>query len=168
MGFTVAAGLPAPPEPGCLSGLFGFFVVARLEVGTLCPAAGSYGHFSTKPRRVLKSCLRKNVFSRHGVSSFVNAARSGPQNGGTQMFKYPAEGKEKQKIERISRRDFLNTAGAAAAGGLVVVAGSGLLGGNQAKAAVPEAPPPVPWKYSKLDPMEAGKRGYQNYLAKGG
>ena len=76
-----------------------------------------------------ESCLRKNVFSRHGVSSFVNAARSGPQNGGTQMFKYPAEGKEKQKIERISRRDFLNTAGAAAAGGLVVVAGSSLLGG---------------------------------------
>ena len=102
------------------------------------------------------------------MSSFVNAARSGPLNGGTQMLKYPAEDKEKQEVDKISRRDFLNTAGAAAAGGLVVVAGSGLLGSNQAKAAIPQAPPPVPWKYSKLDPMEAGKRGYKNYLAKGG
>lgn len=84
------------------------------------------------------------------------------------MSNHPAESQEKQKILQISRRDFLNSAGAAAAGGLVVVAGSGLFTGNAAKAAVPEAPPPLPWKYTKLDPMEAGKRGYQNYLAKGG
>lgn len=73
------------------------------------------------------------------------------------------------KLTEISRRDFLNTAGAAAAGGLAVMAGSGLLTGNNAKAAVsPQAPPPLPWKYTKLDPLEAGKRGYKNYLAKGG
>jgi hypothetical protein len=90
------------------------------------------------------------------------AALFGPQNGGTQMLKDPT------KIEKITRRDFLNTAGAAAAGGLVVVAGSSLLGGNQANAAVPQAAPALPWKYTKLDPMEAGKRGYKNYLAKGG
>lgn len=86
------------------------------------------------------------------------------------MFKHPAktEGEQNLKIEKITRRDFLNTAGAAAAGGLVVVAGSSLFAGNEAKAAVPEAAPALPWKYTKLDPLEAGKRGYQNYLAKGG
>lgn len=81
------------------------------------------------------------------------------------MSKYQVE--PKKNTEKISRRDFLNSAGAAA-GGLVVVAGSGLLSGNQAKAAVPQATPPLPWKYTKLDPLEAGKRGYKNYLAKGG
>lgn len=75
---------------------------------------------------------------------------------------------DQQKILQISRRDFLNSAGTAAVSGLVVVAGSNLLTRNEARAAVPEATPPVPWKYAKLDPLEAGKRGYQNYLAKGG
>ena len=86
------------------------------------------------------------------------------------MSRQPAESEEKlnRKIDGISRRDFLNNAGAAAAGGLAVVAGSGLFAGHEAKAAVPEATPPLPWKYAKLDPMEAGKRGYKNYLAKGG
>lgn len=84
------------------------------------------------------------------------------------MPKHPGEPEQKQILQKISRRDFLNTAGVAAASGLVVVAGSGLLANNQAKAAVPQATPPLPWKYTKLDPMEAGKRGYQNYLTKGG
>ena len=78
------------------------------------------------------------------------------------MLTHPA------KIEKITRRDFLNTAGVAAAGGLVAVAGSSLLGENQANAAVSQAAPPLPWKYTKIDPLEAGKRGYKNYLAKGG
>jgi len=103
----------------------------------------------------------------YGVLSFSNAALSGQQNGGTQMLKHAAKSAVKQN-PKISRRDFLNTAGAAAAGGLVVVAGSSLLSGNDAKAAVPQAAPPLPWKYTKLDPLEAGKRGYKNYLAKGG
>ena len=84
------------------------------------------------------------------------------------MPKYPSEPEQNQINQKISRRDFLNTASAAAAGGLVIAAGSGLLANNQAGAAVPQAAPPLPWKYTKLDPMEAGKRGYQNYLAKGG
>ena len=83
------------------------------------------------------------------------------------MQKHPTDSKDKQKIQQITRRDFLSTAGAAAAGSLVVVAGSGLLAGNSA-AAVAQATPAVPWKYTKLDPLEAGKRGYKNYLAKGG
>lgn len=77
------------------------------------------------------------------------------------------EGKQNSKIVSFTRRNFLNSAGAAA-GGLIVAAGAGLFAGREAKAAVPEATPPLPWKYSKLDPLEAGKRGYQNYLAKGG
>jgi hypothetical protein len=86
------------------------------------------------------------------------------------MVQHPAETdvEKKPQITKITRRDFLNTAGAAAAGGLAVVAGSSLLAGNEAKAAVPKAAPPLPWKYVKLDPLEAGKRGYKNYLAKGG
>ena len=84
------------------------------------------------------------------------------------MLKHAPKSEVKQKIKNLSRRDFLNTAGAAAAGGLVVVAGSSLLGSNDANAAVQQATPPLPWKYVKLDPMEAGKRGYKNYLAKGG
>ena len=86
------------------------------------------------------------------------------------MYKQPAEPEvnQHQKIKKISRRDFLNTAGAAAAGGLAAAAGSSLFGGRNAKAAVPQATPPIPWKYTKLDPLEAGKRGYKNYLAKGG
>jgi len=104
----------------------------------------------------------------HEVPSFLNSAGSGRQNGGTQMFKQPADSQEKQKILQISRRDFLSTAGAAAAGGLAVVAGSSLFSGKEAEAAAPQATPPLPWKYTKLDPLEAGKRGYKNYLAKGG
>lgn len=84
------------------------------------------------------------------------------------MLKHAPKSEVKQKIKNLSRRDFLNTAGAAAAGGLVVVAGSSLLTGNDAKAAVQKGTPPLPWKYVKLDPLEAGKRGYKNYLAKGG
>lgn len=79
--------------------------------------------------------------------------------------------KEGQKgmVKNLSRRNFLNTAGSAVVGGLVAVAGSSLLTGRKAKAAdTPQEAPPLPWKYTKLDPMEAGKRGYENYLLKGG
>lgn len=86
------------------------------------------------------------------------------------MFKDPekTEGEHNKNILKITRRDFLNTAGAAAAGGLVVAAGSNLFTASAAKANTPEAASPLPWKYTKLDPMEAGQRGYKNYLAKGG
>lgn len=70
--------------------------------------------------------------------------------------------------EKLSRRNFLNTAGAAAAGGLLVVAGGSLISGREAVAADPAAAPPLPWKYSKLDADEAGKRAYKFYHEKGG
>ena len=72
------------------------------------------------------------------------------------------------KSERCSRRNFLNTAGVAAAGGLLVATGGNLLAGRDAVAAAPPTAPPLPWKYIKLDPTEAGKRAYKNYHAKGG
>jgi len=68
----------------------------------------------------------------------------------------------------LSRRDFLNTAGSAAMGGLVAAAGGSIFAGKKAMAAEAPEAPPLPWKYVKLDPMEAGKRGYHNYLEKGG
>ncbi len=80
----------------------------------------------------------------------------------------PAVSAPKNSVPDPSRRCFLNNAGCAAIGGLVAVTGSSLLQDKKAHAtAVPEAPP-LPWKYVKLDPKEAGKRGYKNYLAKGG
>ena len=83
---------------------------------------------------------------------------------------YPAknDAKKVEPVENPSRRGFLNTAGIAAVGGLVVATGSNFLIDREAKATTAPAAPPLPWKYTELDPLEAGKRGYKNYLAKGG
>jgi hypothetical protein len=62
----------------------------------------------------------------------------------------------------LSRRKFLATAGIVAAGG--VLAGCNRLSSEAAAATAP----PLPWKYTKLDPEEAGRRGYKNYLLNGG
>ncbi len=76
--------------------------------------------------------------------------------------------KQVEPVENLSRRGFLNTAGIAAVGGLVVATGSSLFVDKNATATTVPAAPPLPWKYTKLDPLEAGKRGYKSYLAKGG
>lgn len=78
------------------------------------------------------------------------------------------EAERNDQDAKLSRRNFLNTAGAATVGGLVVAAGGTLLSGKDAKAESALIAPTLPWKYVKLDPMEAGKRGYKNYLVKGG
>ena len=78
------------------------------------------------------------------------------------------EAEKNRETVKISRRNFLNTAGAATVGGLAVAAGGTLFTGREAKAESAPAAPPLSWKYVKLDPMEAGKRGYKNYLAQGG
>ena len=83
---------------------------------------------------------------------------------------HPEKGdvKQDEPVESLSRRGFLNTAGIAAVGGLVVATGGSLFADKNADAVpVPEAPP-LPWKYTELDPLEAGKRGYKSYLEKGG
>jgi hypothetical protein len=64
----------------------------------------------------------------------------------------------------VSRRNVL-------AGSAALIAGGGVGGGVAALAAVPGAPadaPPLPWKWVKLDPLEAGRRGYRFYKEKGG
>ena len=83
---------------------------------------------------------------------------------------HPAKGdvKQDEPVENLSRRGFLNTAGIAAVGGLAVAAGGSLFADRNAKATTVPAAPPLPWKYTKLDPLEAGKRGYKSYLEKGG
>lgn len=85
-----------------------------------------------------------------------------------QKFSAPDEAEKHNQTTKLSRRSFLNTAGAATVGGLVVAAGGNLLTGKEAKATTAQEAPPLPWKYVKLDPLEAGKRGYKNYLANGG
>ena len=70
----------------------------------------------------------------------------------------PVEEKHKENLS-ISRRSFLNTAGAATVGGLAVAVGGSLFSGKEAQAQEAPAAPSLPWKYTKLDPLEAGKRG---------
>jgi len=67
---------------------------------------------------------------------------------------------------QVSRREVL-------AGSVALLAG-GTLGGSLAAMAagsepvVPAEPPPLPWKWVKLDPLEAGQRAYTLYKEKGG
>lgn len=63
----------------------------------------------------------------------------------------------------LSRRNFLTAAGIIAAGGILT--GCNLKSGEATVAAIA---PDLPWKYAKLDPEEAGRRGYKNYLLNGG
>jgi hypothetical protein len=51
------------------------------------------------------------------------------------------------------------------------LAGGGIGAGVTSLVATPPAPegsPPLPWKWVKLDPLEAGRRGYRFYKEKGG
>ena len=64
----------------------------------------------------------------------------------------------------ISRRSVI-------AGSAAVLAGAGVGSALTSLAAAPVAPadaPPLPWKWVKLDPLEAGRRGYRFYKEKGG
>lgn len=67
------------------------------------------------------------------------------------------------KKSALSRRKFLTAAGIVAAGG--VLTARNLISAESPTVA---APPVLPWRYTKLDPLEAGRRGYKNYLARGG
>ena len=66
----------------------------------------------------------------------------------------------------MSRRSFIAAAGIVAVGG--VLAGNTMAAVTGPKEATPGTPTPLPWKWVKLDPMEAGKRTFQTYHAKGG
>ena len=64
----------------------------------------------------------------------------------------------------VSRRNILTGAGALLAGGGI---GSGFTA-FAAASGTPASAPPLPWKWEKLDPLEAGRRGYHYYKEKGG
>jgi hypothetical protein len=71
-------------------------------------------------------------------------------------------GREKSLL--LSRRNFITGAGIFLAGG---IAGHGsVLASPPAETVTP--PPPLPWKWVKLDPLEAGRRAYRSYLEKKG
>jgi hypothetical protein len=71
-----------------------------------------------------------------------------------------------QQSERgtVSRRRMLTGSATILTAGAVGAATGAIVG---ARPAVVEAPP-LPWKWVKLDPLEAGRRAYRNYMTKGG
>jgi hypothetical protein len=71
---------------------------------------------------------------------------------------------KKEKSSLLSRRNFITKAGIFLAG---VIAGHGTGFASTPAPTVAEAPP-LPWKWVKLDPMEAGRRAYRGYLEKKG
>jgi hypothetical protein len=78
-------------------------------------------------------------------------------------MKEPNEEPREEAVERegdCSRRSVLLGSAALLAGGI-----AGRISTSYA-AQEPTCPPapPLPWKWPKLDPLEAGTRAYQNYL----
>jgi hypothetical protein len=71
--------------------------------------------------------------------------------------------KEQERASSLSRRNFMTKAGIFVAGG---IAGCTSL----ASTPTPKVtePPPLPWKWVRLDPLEAGRRAYRGYLSKPG
>jgi len=67
---------------------------------------------------------------------------------------------QKESRGLISRRGILKGSAALLTGG---IAGRISNAYGAPKVPDPEAPP-LPWPWVKLDPMEAGRRAYQNYL----
>ena len=72
--------------------------------------------------------------------------------------------KEQESASSLSRRNFMTKAGLFVAGG---IAGYGTSLALPSTPTVTE-PPPLPWKWAKLDPLEAGRRAYRFYLEKKG
>ncbi len=72
--------------------------------------------------------------------------------------------KEQERASSPSRRNFMTKAGIFVAGG---IAGYGSSLAIPSPKTTTEAPP-LPWKWVKLDPLEAGRRAYRSYLEKKG
>jgi hypothetical protein len=71
---------------------------------------------------------------------------------------------KKEKSPLLSRRNFITKTGIFLAGG---IAGHGT-GFASTPPETVTIPPPLPWKWVKLDPLEAGRRAYRSYLEKKG
>jgi hypothetical protein len=74
--------------------------------------------------------------------------------------------KQKERSKLISRRSMLKGSGMFLLGGTLGCAGKAY----SPSAAAPTGPdaPPLPWPWTKLDPMEAGRRAYRSYLEQKG
>jgi hypothetical protein len=71
---------------------------------------------------------------------------------------------KKEKSSLLSRRNFITRAGIFLAGA-IAAHGTGFA---STPAPTVTEPPPLPWKWVKLDPLEAGRRAYRFYLEKKG
>jgi hypothetical protein len=70
----------------------------------------------------------------------------------------------KERSESLSRRSLLTGSALLLTGGI-----AGRISNAVAAPAPPSVPaPPLPWKWVKLDPLEAGRRAYRGYLTGGG
>jgi hypothetical protein len=72
---------------------------------------------------------------------------------------------DKETQTGYSRRNFLKSGSAFLAGGMIM-GSPGLASPTSKKPA--DAPPALPWPWSKIDPMEAGSRAYRYYHDIGG
>ena len=67
---------------------------------------------------------------------------------------------QKERTELISRRTMLNGSALLLIGGI-----AGRISNAYSAPEPSSAPaPPLPWKWTKLDPLEAGRRAYRIYL----
>jgi hypothetical protein len=70
----------------------------------------------------------------------------------------------KKNEDTCSRRSLLTGSALLLTGGI-----AGRISNAVAAPAAPSATaPPLPWKWVKLDPLEAGRRAYRGYLSGGG
>jgi hypothetical protein len=67
---------------------------------------------------------------------------------------------QKERTELIPRRRILTGSAMLLAGGIV----GGMSNACSAPGPTSTAAPPLPWKWVKLDPLEAGRRAYRSYL----
>jgi hypothetical protein len=65
-----------------------------------------------------------------------------------------------ENTKLVSRRRILTQSAMLLAGGIV----GGMSNACSAPAPTSTAAPPLPWKWVKLDPLEAGRRAYRSYL----
>ena len=71
---------------------------------------------------------------------------------------------QKEEAGSVSRRAILKGSALLLTGGI-----AGRISNSYAAPAPAIAPaPPLPWKWTKLDPLEAGRRAYRAYLTGGG
>ena len=71
---------------------------------------------------------------------------------------------EKEETGSYSRRSLLTGSALLLTGG---IAGR-ISNAYSEPAPASAAPPPLPWKWAKLDPLEAGRRAFRGYLSGGG